>query len=329
MLLTTQVGVEHSHSRVFVAFSQHYALQQQFLNGFGLSHSEIAEGFQPWFDFSTLIARDFPGADSFSSALQTSPTYAVGYLFLNGLKALFMAWIGLGFGALKTIPIPILITFSALFFSSGRFRNPARTDAGTQEGVVDPKALYLTCLGFCALSSSAVLIWSIPRHVIGLTIALVLWLTWTFLNRANESVRTKAPIAIMIVSTMLAIPMAGYRVSQVGQRPNLEVVEKIDATVGDAPVSIAGSLSGSVCAYLETDACHPIHSLRDNPCEWFETGADYLVERLGVLDGTACEEQAKGYERLSWTERYDVRRKRSARHASISKEVPTPSPDGF
>ena len=313
MVASVQLNTAESGSRVFDAFSQHYAGQQVFLDSIGLDDPEITEEFNPWFDYEMLVARDFPGADSLSSAFFTAPLRVSAYLLIGGFRALFMGWVGLGFGGLRTIAIPVFIALAVWFFTSGRFRRTAQeSDSPLADHQVSRKGMYLTCLGFCATSAAAPLIWSTGRHVIGITVALMIWFTWLVISRASQTVRTKAPVAIMLVATVFLMLTAAYRVSQVHRRPHLHLISQLDAAVGDRPVTLGGRIATSVCGYLPTDGCKVVVNPQEDACAWFDVGAHYIVERLGVIDDAVCGARAAGYQRLTWTDAYDVRQRISS-----------------
>jgi hypothetical protein len=232
LALTLGTGSAASQ-RAWFAFRQHYACV-----AYARDPAAFPPGFEPVLEYDAVRRRDFPGAASVGGALLAGPVRFGTYAARNAASAAEVAAAALTpefFAGWEGAAIVAALAIATLALRARR--------AGPLPGGVGWLAL-----GLAATSAGALLVAPEPRHVVGLSLALLFVLAaaaWSAAPRAAPFLAVAGAFTLVSAYTLARRPPLPQTVRAVVAR----------AAAHPAPVVAAGAGSSCLCAYL--DACEP------------------------------------------------------------------------
>jgi hypothetical protein len=257
-------------SRNWMAFSQHYAL----------FHPEaLPEGHHGWMDYQPLLDQEFPGAGRVSEAWRVAPSKVLGFR----AKALFHS-LKMSIHAVSPRQVGRLWWFSWIWLGALLFfwkkARPQEHGRAESSGP-GPRELAVVCLALALTSASGFLVYSNPRHLTGVGLAILLGACLHPLSVRGASRRLLGWVAL---GGSLASVTYAAKAHVEGQRPYASFVDALQEEFKETPVVVTGSGAPYLCYYMG-DACQGIPvepgdrdlQARVDLCAWFEEGADLVM----------------------------------------------------
>jgi hypothetical protein len=276
--------------REWLAFQQHYTVMNQY---------RLSADSNPWRDMS-LLATDFPGAKSVGDAWNVNPKLVIEHYLKTGLQT---SWTGISAVAprLRLWFLSWGVIFGmiiALWLDGTSVR-----DLALQTWTIVSKApsSYIL-IALILASASSFLIVAEPRHVVGLTVATILFcvLLAQHPGRLTNTLMI-ASVGFWVVST-LGLAVLEMRKPQ----PNatfINVAAKA-AEQADKPLVVNSYDSNITCMYLG-EQCSGFSSLRAvDPCVYFGNSGDLIVTLRDHRQ--QLEQCAQGWQRASDLYNYDL-----------------------
>jgi hypothetical protein len=217
--------------RAWFAFRQHYAYAT-----YVRDPAAFPPGFQPILEYDVVQRRDFPGATSVGGALLAGPARFGAYAARNAATAAEVAAAALTPERLERGEGAAVVAALAIAVVLLRVRR-----AGPLPGGVGWLAL-----GLAATSAGALLVSPDPRHVVGLSLAMLFVLAagaWSVAPRAAPFLAVAGALTLVSAYTLARSPPPPQTVRGVVAR----------AAARPGPVVVAGAGSSCLCDYL--DAC--------------------------------------------------------------------------